>query len=265
VRSLSVLYIFVSLGLAIPLNPTWYPLPSLAAGVDENQNNPQPMPDIRVNRPILRTGSQGTEVSELQAALRLLGYYTGKVDGVYSESTANAVSQFQKAAGLNPDGIVGSDTWNQLFPATATSTGTSSFSPTTNSAASFPIPTTRVVSTNPKPQATTVSTSRAVNRQAITAIVPRTYNRQTTQHSTPQAQSTSDSSLQSDLPTLRLGSQGSAVTLLQKRLRNLGLFKGKVTGVFDETTQTAVKAAQQRFKLAQDGVAGPATWNVLLR
>lgn len=260
-RSLSVLCIFVFLGLAIPLSPNWYPLPSLAAGVDENQNNPQPMPDVRVNRPILRTGSQGTEVSELQAALKLLGYYTGKVDGVYSESTANAVSLFQKAAGLNPDGVVGSDTWNQLFPATATSTGTSSSSPTTNSAASFPIPTTRVVSTNPKPQTTTVSTSRAVNRQTITAVVPRTYNRQTT----PQAQSTSDSSFQSDLPTLRLGSQGSAVTLLQKRLRNLGLFKGKVTGVFDETTQTAVKAAQQRFKLAQDGVAGPATWNVLLR
>jgi peptidoglycan hydrolase-like protein with peptidoglycan-binding domain len=38
-----------------------------------------------------------------------------------------------------------------------------------------------------------------------------------------------------------------------------------VNGVFGETTQTAVKAAQQRFKLDADGVVGPATWNVLLR
>ncbi|MEG3832794.1 MULTISPECIES: peptidoglycan-binding protein [unclassified Microcoleus] len=69
-------------------------------------------------RPAIKLGSRGSEVIELQAALQLLGFYTGSVDGIFSQSTARAVSQFQEAAGLPPDAIVGQDTWNRLFPAT---------------------------------------------------------------------------------------------------------------------------------------------------
>lgn len=69
-----------------------------------------------LNRPVLKDGSQGTEVSELQATLQLLGYYAGPIDGVYSEETAEAVSAFQEAAGLSPDGVVDRSTWNRLFP-----------------------------------------------------------------------------------------------------------------------------------------------------
>lgn len=68
-------------------------------------------------RPAIKLGSRGSEVIELQAALQLLGFYTGSVDGIFSQSTARAVSQFQEAAGLPPDAIVGQDTWNRLFPA----------------------------------------------------------------------------------------------------------------------------------------------------
>lgn len=69
-----------------------------------------------LQRPVLQVGSQGVEVSELQAALKLLGYYDGAVDGEYSEQTAEAVSAFQKAAGLTANGIVDQQTWNRLFP-----------------------------------------------------------------------------------------------------------------------------------------------------
>lgn len=79
-------------------------------------------PAVIINRPVLKVGSQGDAVSELQATLKLLGYYNGPIDGIYSESTANAVSQFQKAAGLTPDGIMGVTTWERLFPPTATTT-----------------------------------------------------------------------------------------------------------------------------------------------
>lgn len=70
-----------------------------------------------INRPTIRIGSEGVVVSELQAALKLWGYYNGAVDGTYSESTVIAVSSFQRAAGLNPDGIVNQATWDRLFPA----------------------------------------------------------------------------------------------------------------------------------------------------
>lgn len=53
---------------------------------------------------------------ELQAALLLLGFYTGAVDGRYSESTVIAVSRFQEAAKLPIDGIMGTETWKRLFP-----------------------------------------------------------------------------------------------------------------------------------------------------
>ena len=69
-----------------------------------------------IARPALKLGSRGSAVSELQAALKLLGFYADTVDGIFSQSTARAVFQFQEAAGLAADGIVGQDTWNRLFP-----------------------------------------------------------------------------------------------------------------------------------------------------
>jgi peptidoglycan hydrolase-like protein with peptidoglycan-binding domain len=48
-------------------------------------------------------------------------------------------------------------------------------------------------------------------------------------------------------PVLRRGSQGEAVKWLQTRLTWLNLFDGKLTGLFDQTTENAVKAAQKRY------------------
>ncbi|MEG3848711.1 peptidoglycan-binding protein [Microcoleus sp. herbarium19] len=81
-----------------------------------NSNSPiaQTNPIVR---PAIKLGSRGSSVSELQAALKLLGFYADTVDGIFSQSTAAAVSEFQKAAGIASDGIVGQDTWNRLFPA----------------------------------------------------------------------------------------------------------------------------------------------------
>lgn len=82
----------------------------------EDLHTAQSLPALEINRPIIKVGSSGADVSELQAVLKLLGYYTGLVDGMFTEKTAMAVSLFQQAAGLDADGIVGADTWNRLFP-----------------------------------------------------------------------------------------------------------------------------------------------------
>lgn len=76
----------------------------------------QNSPGILMNRPTLREGSQGEAVAELQAALKLLGYYPGTVDGIYSAAMTQAVIKFQQAVGLTADGIVGQSTWERLFP-----------------------------------------------------------------------------------------------------------------------------------------------------
>ncbi|MDR2009320.1 MAG: N-acetylmuramidase family protein [Bacteroidales bacterium] len=62
---------------------------------------------------MLRKGSAGTEVSQLQRILQEKGYPV-KIDGIFGSQTYLSVCQFQKSAGLPIDGIVGKDTWNAL-------------------------------------------------------------------------------------------------------------------------------------------------------
>ena len=50
-------------------------------------------------------------VQEIQKALKAVGFYTGVVDGQESKSLTEAVKAFQKARGLNIDGMVGQHTW----------------------------------------------------------------------------------------------------------------------------------------------------------
>ncbi len=134
---------------------------------------------VSIARPNLQLGSQGQPVSELQAALKLLGFYTGAVDGIYNEATAKAVSQFQKAAGLNANGIVDTITWQKLFPgeAIASSPSPTSTTTVTNSASNFPVPT-QIVNNS-----TTTTTQTANNSTATTT---QTANNSTTLTTPPE-------------------------------------------------------------------------------
>ncbi|MDR1261930.1 MAG: spore cortex-lytic enzyme [Oscillospiraceae bacterium] len=55
-------------------------------------------------------GSTGSNVTAVQKKLKQWGYYSGSVDGVYGQSTYNAVVAFQKKNGLKADGVVGAST-----------------------------------------------------------------------------------------------------------------------------------------------------------
>lgn len=61
-----------------------------------------------------RYGSTGGEVTQIQQALKDLGYYTGNVDGIYGTGTKNAVTSFQRDRGLQVDGIAGENTLSAL-------------------------------------------------------------------------------------------------------------------------------------------------------
>ncbi len=63
---------------------------------------------------ILKQGTKGSEVKEVQRRLKLWGYYKGNVDGVFGAGTKSAVIAFQKKNGLKADGVVGKATYQAL-------------------------------------------------------------------------------------------------------------------------------------------------------
>jgi peptidoglycan hydrolase-like protein with peptidoglycan-binding domain len=63
---------------------------------------------------LLRMGSSGKQVREVQAALNRAGA-TLKIDGDFGPSTRDAVKVFQKAKGLKVDGVVGPATMKLIL------------------------------------------------------------------------------------------------------------------------------------------------------
>lgn len=71
-------------------------------------------PPTSKDRPVLRRGSKGDAVGDLQRLLQTLGFMVA-VDNDFGAGTEVAVAAFQQQRGLVPvDGIVGSDTWAAL-------------------------------------------------------------------------------------------------------------------------------------------------------
>ena len=70
--------------------------------------------EYAVTTAVLRQGSTGSEVKEMQRRLKQWGYYTGSVDGVFGAGTKKAVISFQKKNGITADGVVGLQTYKAL-------------------------------------------------------------------------------------------------------------------------------------------------------
>src|SRR5690606_21186177 len=73
---------------------------------------------------LLKIGSRGNAVVELQNKLNALGYNAGKADGIFGSKTRSAVMAFQRANGLTVDGIVGPATWAKLNSSSTTEKST---------------------------------------------------------------------------------------------------------------------------------------------
>lgn len=66
------------------------------------------------------------------------------------------------------------------------------------------------------------------------------------------------------MPTLRFGSRGIYVELLQSTLKKLGFYFGEVDGIFGSQTRDAVYRFQREFGLVVDAVVGLKTWEKLM-
>ncbi len=74
---------------------------------------------LRPARDTVREGDVSQSVTALQDMLTLLGYAPGPIDGWFGGATLDAVLAFQRAHGLEVDGIVGATTWKALDAAVA--------------------------------------------------------------------------------------------------------------------------------------------------
>ncbi|WP_409978347.1 spore cortex-lytic enzyme [Anoxybacteroides tepidamans] len=63
---------------------------------------------------VIQRGAVGDDVIELQARLQYIGFYNGKIDGVFGWGTYWAVRNFQYKFGLPVDGLVGESTKAKL-------------------------------------------------------------------------------------------------------------------------------------------------------
>jgi putative chitinase len=76
-----------------------------------------PTPDS-ATMPVLRRGSKGEAVADLQARLKIAGYPLA-IDGDFGPATELASLHFQTDQKITADGIAGPQTWSRLPPAPA--------------------------------------------------------------------------------------------------------------------------------------------------
>lgn len=245
----------------------------------------------------LREGMEGEDVLAVQIRLAALGYYTGKLDGVYGSGTITAMKAFQGRNKLTVDGVCGPNTVRVLYSSAAIDAG-SSVQP-----APDPIPSgkpTKVL--RPGDEGDEVKsvqkrlqelgyyagsidgvygsgTTEAVRffqaRNSLTVdgrVGPMTVEKLYSASAIP-AYSGDSKPTPTPTPTpepavtpgqtLRLGAQGDDVVLLQVRLMALGYLGGKADGIFGSATGAAVAAFQLRNGLTADGIAGPKTYKKL--
>ncbi len=78
-----------------------------------------PDPFLPTPGPALSKGAQGQEVKDLQTRLSALGFYPGKIDGVFDEGTEEALVAFQKANQIVENGMLDENTRQVMYSVNA--------------------------------------------------------------------------------------------------------------------------------------------------
>ena len=247
---------------------------------------------------VLRTGSTGSAVEQLQFWLNTLAQYESSipsltVDGVYGTGTANTVRAFQRKYGLTVDGVVGRDTWTELydqFRSIQSDNGTPNAYPGTAlregasgqnvrlvqfwlKIARTVYPSLSNVTVDGKfGSATTAAVRRFQTYFGLTSdgVVGRTtWNKLYEVYNDIANKLLSSSLRPGEYPgVLRNGSSGTAVRELQFYLYLMSAYESSIPaigidGQFGASTEAAVRAYQRFAGLTVDGIVGRTTWNSL--
>lgn len=218
----------------------------------------------------LKKGSSGEEVKVLQQHLKDTLFYNGKIDGVFGDELKKAVTAFQKAAGLQADGIAGDNTKNALYQRTASIfnggipirtlyTGLRGYDvkilqQRLAALNYFNAPVTGYYCEKTAAAVSNFQRDNGMNPDGKTDAIVRRYLWPSAAENTP-----------SRYPELKEGSTGTYVSQAQMRLKAAGFLHDTADGVFGENTLSAVKAFQKSRKLTVDGKIGKSTWEALMK
>ncbi len=250
------------------------------------------------NGTVLRTGSTGSAVEQVQFWLNTLAQYESAipsvtVDGVYGTATANAVRAFQRRYGLTVDGVVGQATWTELydeFLSIQSDNGTPNAYPGTPlregssgqnvRLVQFWLKIARTVykdlaslTVDGKFGAGTAAAVRRFQRYfdlTSDGVVGRTtWNKLYEVYNDIANRLLSSALRPGDYPgVLRSGSTGTAVRELQFYLYLMSAYEHSIPSVsidgrFGPDTERAVQAYQRFAGLSVDGIVGRTTWTSL--
>ena len=71
---------------------------------------------VNSNSDVIMWGSTGEKVKVCQSMLKTFtSHNPGSIDGIFGNDTETAVKAYQKSKILSPDGIVGHNTWTNLY------------------------------------------------------------------------------------------------------------------------------------------------------
>ena len=286
---------------------TWYKISyiyvsvkDLAELTSEGETFSGTLPDGSWNlgSSVLKQGSTGSEVEQMQFWLSTLAQYESSipsvtVDGVYGSGTAAAVRAFQRLYGLTVDGIVGLTTWTELydqFRSIQSDNGTPNAYPGTPLREGSSGQNVRLVQFWLKIARTVYTslanvtvdgkfgagTAAAVQRfqryfgLTSDGVVGRiTWNKLYEVYNDIANKLLSSSLRPGEYPgVLRNGSSGTAVRELQFYLYLMSAYESSIPpvsidGKFGADTERAVRAYQRFAGLTVDGVVGRTTWNSL--
>jgi len=209
--------------------------------------------------PILQSGSAGEAVSELQRALRSLGYFAGECDGVFGDATLAAVKRFQMANGLTETGAADRSTQIRLYEGSPLSWNT--FLET--AVGSFGDTGLHIRQMQRKLQALGYFGGDCTgNYGEMTQKAVALFQENNLLESTGIADLKTCTVLYGgaalplkDPSTLCLGDSSEAVEQLQHSLAGFGYFDRNITGVFGATTEIAVRLFQMANGLPSTGEA----------
>jgi len=230
---------------------------------NNTSNNQNTSSNINTSYPTLKLGDKGIYVKKAQELLIKHGYSLSKygADGDFGRETFEKVREFQKDKGLQIDGIIGKNTWNELLKepikkANKINTGTNSkgiiaeIQTRLNKLYNAGLKVDNVFGKNTK-KALIKAYQTELNKQFNAGLVVDGIWGNKTKAATR---------------TIAKGAKGNITWILQATLYCLGYTAvGKIDGIFGSVTEKTVKHFQSKNKLKVDGQVGKQTWEALFK